>query len=71
MKAICLMAIEIEEAAAKIRTGPPVDDEEDYVNVEVLSGAVPALHNYGKPVADDRLDPDTPMPDYLSPYKGR
>ncbi|MDD9926864.1 MAG: pyridoxamine 5'-phosphate oxidase family protein [Rhodospirillaceae bacterium] len=71
MKATCVVVMEIEEAAAKIRTGPPVDDEEDYANVKVWSGVVPALHKYGKPVADDRLDPDTPLPDYLSPYRGR
>ncbi len=71
MKATCVVAMQIEEAAAKIRSGPPVDDEEDYVNVDCWAGVVPARHTYGKPVADPRLGAGTPMPDYLSPYRGR
>lgn len=71
MKATCVVAMEIEEAAAKIRNGPPVDDEEDYETVDCWAGVVPARHSYGKPVPDARLDPATALPDYLSPYKGR
>lgn len=71
MKATCVVAMEIEEAAAKIRSGPPVDDEADYGAVDCWAGVVPALHNYGKPVADPRLAPDTALPEYLSPYRGR
>jgi nitroimidazol reductase NimA-like FMN-containing flavoprotein (pyridoxamine 5'-phosphate oxidase superfamily) len=71
IKATCVVAMRIEEAAAKIRTGPPVDDEEDYENVHCWAGVVPANHTYGKPVADPLLDPGTPLPQYLKPYRGR
>lgn len=71
MKATCVVAMEIEGAAAKIRTGPPVDDEEDYANVDCWAGVVPARHTYGKAVADPRQGAGTPLPDYLTPNKGR
>ena len=58
-------------AAAKTRSGPPIDDEEDYLTVNAWSGELPARHSYAQPVADPRLDPGCPLPDYLNPYRGR
>ncbi len=56
---------------ASTKTGPPVDDEEDYANIDCRAGVVLAHHAYGKLVADPRLNPETPLPQYLKPYKGR
>jgi nitroimidazol reductase NimA-like FMN-containing flavoprotein (pyridoxamine 5'-phosphate oxidase superfamily) len=71
IKATTVVAMKIEEAAAKTRCGPPIDDEEDYDTVKVWSGEIPALHPYGPAIADPRLDPACPLPDYLDPYQGR
>lgn len=55
-----VLALPIGEASAKVRTGPPVDDEEDYA-MPVWAGVLPLAMKAGKPIADDRL-PDTIKP---------
>ena len=59
-----VLSIQIEEASAKVRTGGPVDDEEDY-GLPVWAGVVPLALERHAPVADDRLTPGTPLPEYL------
>lgn len=67
MKATTVLAIPIEEASAKIRTGPPLDDEEDYA-LATWAGVVPLLSVAGSPLADPRLGPGLPVPAYASAY---
>jgi hypothetical protein len=43
--------MKIDTASAKIRTGPPVDDLEDY-DLPVWAGIVPIEQRYGEPVQD-------------------
>ena len=57
----------IEEASAKVRSGPPVDDEPDY-DLPVWAGVVPLREVIGTPIPDPRLTPGTPFPAHLSPY---
>ena len=64
LKATTVVWMEIEEASAKVRTGPPVDDEEDYA-LDCWAGVLPLSVQYGAPVADERLKPGVAMPDYL------
>lgn len=64
MKATLVLSMPIEEAATKIRTGPPGDDEADYAS-DVWAGVVPLKLVAGEPVADPRLKPGVPLPDYL------
>lgn len=54
----------IEEASAKIRTGPPADDEEDYA-LAVWAGIVPMKLETSTPLPDARLVNGTALPDYL------
>ena len=56
--------MEIEEASAKTRAGPPKDDEEDYA-LGVWAGVLPVHMITGQPEPDPRLVPGTPKPDYL------
>lgn len=62
MKATTLLAIPIDEASAKVRTGPPVDDEEDYA-LPIWAGVVAVSTVLGQPEPCARLAPGMPVPD--------
>ncbi len=64
IKATTVVTMEIEEASAKVRTGPPVDDEEDYA-LPIWAGVVPVKTVIGEPIPDPRLDPSIAAPDNL------
>lgn len=67
MKATMLVRVEIESASAKSRTGPVGDDEEDYA-LPVWAGLLPVQRTFSAPVADGRLDKNTPVPRYIREY---
>ena len=56
LKGTAVLALPIHEASAKIRTGPPIDDDEDY-SWPVWAGVVPLGTLPGEPVADGRVLP--------------
>ena len=62
-----VLAIPLSEASAKVRTGPPVDDEEDY-DLPVWAGIIPLRMVANEPIADPRLGTDTPTPKYARNY---
>lgn len=64
LKATAVLGLPIEEASAKIRTGPPLDDEEDYA-LPVWSGVLPMALKAGEPLADARLVAGVNVPEYL------
>jgi hypothetical protein len=68
LKATTVLAMPIEEAVAKERSGPPGDDEEDY-QLDVWAGEVPLRLVAGAPLADPRLKPGIREPDYLEGYE--
>ncbi|MBU2912491.1 MULTISPECIES: pyridoxamine 5'-phosphate oxidase family protein [Reichenbachiella] len=51
-----VLEISIESASAKIRTGSPVDDEEDYA-LDIWAGILPVETRYAAPVDDTKLRP--------------
>ncbi len=57
------MRLPIEEFSAKVRQGPPIDDEEDY-SFPTWAGVIPLQTVAGAPENDPRLDPKTPVPVY-------
>jgi nitroimidazol reductase NimA-like FMN-containing flavoprotein (pyridoxamine 5'-phosphate oxidase superfamily) len=63
LKATGVLAFPLDEVSAKLREGPPKDDEEDYA-LSVWAGVVPVRLVADPPVADPRLDPATPVPAY-------
>ncbi len=67
-KSTMIIAVEIESASAKIRTGPAKDDEEDY-NMNVWAGILPVRLSFGEPIKDDRLPESIPVPEYLTKYR--
>jgi hypothetical protein len=64
IKATTVLWMDLNEVSAKIRTGPPVDDEEDYA-LPVWAGVLPLSSLRGMPEPDARLAPGTALPDYL------
>ena len=64
LKATAVMEFFIEEASAKIRTGPPVDDEEDY-HLPVWAGVLPLSLKAKPPAGDSRLTDGVEVPDYV------
>lgn len=63
-----VLSIPLTEASAKIRTGPPVDDEEDY-QLPVWAGVVPLQIVAKEPIADPRLVANIPTPRYAIDYR--
>jgi nitroimidazol reductase NimA-like FMN-containing flavoprotein (pyridoxamine 5'-phosphate oxidase superfamily) len=61
LKATSVLAMKLGEASAKVRTGPPVDDEEDYA-MDVWAGVIPLELAAGAPIADPRLEPGIVAP---------
>ncbi len=61
LKATTVLCLPIAEASAKVRTGPPIDDEEDYA-WPCWAGVIPLKTLAQEPVADARLHPDAPPP---------
>jgi hypothetical protein len=60
LRAVRVLALDLGEASAKLRTGPPLDDEEDYAS-DVWAGVVPLRTAAGAPAADPRLEEDIPL----------
>jgi hypothetical protein len=67
MRATLVLALALEEASAKVRTGPPLDDEEDYA-LAVWAGVVPLRLVAGEPIADPRLPQGVEPPAHVSNY---
>jgi len=66
LKATSVVRIPIEEFSAKVRTGPPIDDEDDYA-FPTWAGVIPLEMKPGTPVVDDRCQQE--LPDYLQNYE--
>jgi nitroimidazol reductase NimA-like FMN-containing flavoprotein (pyridoxamine 5'-phosphate oxidase superfamily) len=68
LKLTTVLRLPLEEASAKIRTGPPLDDEEDYA-LPIWAGVVPLKLVAGEPVADPRLPEGVEVPPYARNYQ--
>jgi nitroimidazol reductase NimA-like FMN-containing flavoprotein (pyridoxamine 5'-phosphate oxidase superfamily) len=68
LKATSVIRVPLEEVSAKIRTGPPVDDEEDY-QLDCWAGEVPLRLVPEQPVADPQLRAGIALPAYAKNYK--
>ncbi len=69
LKRTLVLSIPIDEASAKVRVGPPLDDEEDY-QLEVWAGVIPLKLAAETPVPDARLSPGSSPPGYALAYCG-
>ena len=67
MKATSVLALPLEEVSAKVRTGGPIDDEEDYA-MDVWAGVLPLASVPKQPVPDARLKASLGVPEYIAKY---
>ncbi|MFE7130413.1 pyridoxamine 5'-phosphate oxidase family protein [Streptomyces sp. NPDC057638] len=65
LAATAVVRLDLAEASAKIRTGPPNDEAED-MDLPHWSGVVPRTRVYGTPIPSSDLDPSIGLPEYLA-----
>jgi nitroimidazol reductase NimA-like FMN-containing flavoprotein (pyridoxamine 5'-phosphate oxidase superfamily) len=68
LKATTVLALSLSEASAKIRSGGPIDDEEDYA-LPVWAGHLPLTLVPSAAVPDARLAPGVALPAGLAGYR--
>jgi nitroimidazol reductase NimA-like FMN-containing flavoprotein (pyridoxamine 5'-phosphate oxidase superfamily) len=66
LRATSVLTLAIDEASAKVRTGGPVDDEEDLA-LPIWAGQLPLAATYGSPVAEP--DVRASVPGYVAGYR--
>jgi len=67
LKGTTVLKLEINEASAKIRTGDPIDDDEDY-ELNIWAGVIPLKIEAGKPIDDKKLPKGIKPPNYALNY---
>jgi uncharacterized protein len=67
LKATLVLRLPIAEFSAKVRQGPPIDDEEDYA-FPTWAGVIPLKMVAGEPISDPRLQPGLKVPEYAQKY---
>jgi len=67
LKATKVLEISLDEASAKIRTGGPVDEKEDY-DLDVWAGVLPFKNIVQEPVPDDQLKSGIEVPRSVLDY---
>jgi nitroimidazol reductase NimA-like FMN-containing flavoprotein (pyridoxamine 5'-phosphate oxidase superfamily) len=68
LAATSVLALTIDEASAKVRSGGPMDDEEDYA-LAAWAGVIPLVSRAGAPEPDARLRPGIAPPPYVTDYR--
>jgi nitroimidazol reductase NimA-like FMN-containing flavoprotein (pyridoxamine 5'-phosphate oxidase superfamily) len=67
LKGTAALALPIAEGSAKVRTGPPIDDDEDYA-LDVWAGIVPLETRALTPQPDERLTPGIGVPEHVARF---
>jgi nitroimidazol reductase NimA-like FMN-containing flavoprotein (pyridoxamine 5'-phosphate oxidase superfamily) len=65
LKATLVLRLAISEASAKVRTGPPLDDDDD-LTMPIWAGVLPLGLRPGAPLADQHTPPGIEPPAYLT-----
>lgn len=68
LKATSVLSLPISEASAKVRTGPPKDDEQDYA-MDIWAGVLPLRIETVAPVADPRIRPGVRVPEHVLQFR--
>ena len=67
LAATAVLALPLAEVSAKVRTGPPQDDEPDYA-LPIWAGVLPLALTPGEPAPDPLLDPSVPTPAHVASW---
>ncbi len=70
LAATAVLAIPLDEASVKVRTGPPADDPED-LDLDVWAGVLPVALTFGEQQPDPTLAPGTAIPEHIRALTGR
>jgi uncharacterized protein len=68
LKGTKVLSLPLDEASAKVRTGPPIDEDEDY-DLPVWAGVLPLSPSVAEPEPDPRLDPAIQTPGYVAAWR--
>lgn len=68
IKATTVLSLPLDESSAKVRTGPPGDDEEDYA-IPVWAGVIPVKQQLLAPADDPRLFPGLTPPQHIRDFR--
>jgi hypothetical protein len=63
LKATTILALPIDEASAKVRTGPPDDDDSEDADLDTWAGVVPIVRSFGEPQPSPGLRPGIALSD--------
>ena len=67
LRGTAVLALPLDELSVKVRTGGPVDDDDDYA-LDVWAGTIPLTLTPGTPIADPAQPADRPSPAYVTEY---
>ena len=70
LAATTLLALSLEEASVKIRTGPPDDGDGPDADLGVWAGTLPLTSTWGAPVPDPALPSGIPVPEHIARREG-
>ncbi len=68
LKATTMLGLSLDEASAKVRNGPPGDDEEDY-GLPIWAGVIPIRTQILPPADDPRLLQELKAPAHVTEFK--
>jgi uncharacterized protein len=68
LKGTKVLSLPLDEASAKVRSGPPIDDEPDYA-LPVWAGVLPMRTAVERPEPDPRLDPRVELPAHVARWR--
>jgi uncharacterized protein len=68
LKGTKVLSLPLDEASAKVRTGPPIDEDEDY-ELPVWAGVLPMRTVVDPPEPDPRLDPRVELPAHVARWR--
>ena len=68
LRSTSVIRLAVSEASAKVRTGPPGDDEEDY-DLPIWAGVVPVVTGYGAPLTDPAMRMALDVPAHVTNFR--